>query len=315
MSAAITAAVVGVAGTAYAANKSSKASKATGSSVPKTNIKKDIKKYVSGVSQSLPKVIGEEGKYRPQFQGLNLGDIQSFLGGTSGQTGVIGLGGLYGQQVGQQIAEQRGVEFGQMTGQSGMARILFDQLTPEAADQVRRANEEAQRAYAAARGLTPQETRASDQQTREAFAARGMLNSNSSVAAEAMSRYGFLGEKRQEAAQRGQEAFNYGQQFYTQPGLQALSSVPHGYTAGQNQMQIGLGAIGAGAPQLFDFNAAMGVGATDRQNQFQAAMAANAANQNRYAGYMQAGGQLLSSGLQAYANRPSAQPPRAIPVY
>jgi hypothetical protein len=80
-------------------------------------------------------------------------------------------------------------------------------------------------------------------------------------------------------------------------------------------MQIGLGAIGAGAPQLFDFNAAMGVGATDRQNQFQAAMAANAANQNRYAGYMQAGGQLLSSGLQAYANRPSAQPPRAIPVY
>jgi len=310
MSAAITAAVVGVAGSAYAAKK---AGESSGSSAPKANVKKDILKYVAGVSQALPQVIGEEAQYRPQFQGLNLGDIQAFLGGTQGQMGIIGMGGQYGQQAGQQIADQRGTEFGQMTGQSGMARMLFDQLTPEAAEQVRRANEEAQRAYASARGLTPQETRASDQQTREAFASRGMLNSNSSVAAEAMSRYGFLGQKRQEAAQRGQDAFNYGQQFYTQPGLQALSSVPHGYTAGQNQMQIGLGAIGAGTPQLFDFNAAMGVGAADRQNQFQASMAANAARQNQYAGYMQIGGQLMQAGIDNWPAQ--TPPPRAIPVY
>lgn len=302
MSMAVVAGVVGAASTAYGAYSSSqqakKGAEAAGKA-GKSNPQRDISRYVSGVSAALPQVIGQEAQYRPQFQALNLGDIQSFLGGVGGQQGIIGMGGAYGQQAGKQIADQRSEEFGQMADQSGLARMLFDRLTPEAAEQVRRANEEARRAYAASRGLTPEETRASDQQTREAFASRGMLNSNSSVAAEAMSRYGFLGQKRQEAAQRGQEAFNYAQQFYTQPGLQALSSVPHGYTAGQNQLQLGMGAIGAGTPQLYDFNAALGIGATDRQNQFQAIAASNAAKQNQYAGYMQIGGELLKAGMNS----------------
>lgn len=297
--------VAGVAGAAVTAGGAYLSSKESGDvpDAPLSNPKRDIRRYVNGVSASLPNALEKESEFRPQFQGLNLQDMLAFLGGTNGQMGLIGMGREYGQQAGQQISDQRGAEFGQMTGQTGLARLLFDQMSPEAAAQVQRANQEAQRSHASAQGLNFQETRAADQQSREGFAARGMLNSNSSVANDALSRFNVLGQKRQEAAQRGQEAYNFGSQFYSQPGLQALSSVPHGYSAGQNQIQTGLGAIGSGTPQLFDFNAALDQGATDRQNQFAASMAQNAAKQNQYSGYMQIGGQLMNSGLNAWQNR------------
>jgi len=52
---------------------------------PKMDIAKDIQQYVSGMSAALPEIFSQEQQFRPQFQGLNLGDIQSFLSGAGGQ--------------------------------------------------------------------------------------------------------------------------------------------------------------------------------------------------------------------------------------
>jgi len=61
--------------------------------------------------------------------------------------------------------------------------------------------------------------------------------------------------------------------FYTQPGLQFLGSQPLSYQVGNQMMGLGLDAIGAGKPQLFDVGSALNLGAANRQNQLAAAQA------------------------------------------
>jgi hypothetical protein len=249
---------------------------------PVANYERDIYGYVSGVGNSLPYVIGQEAAYRPQFQGLNLGDISSFLNGAGGQQGLYGLQGQATQQSGQLLGQARSAELAQMTGQTGAARQFIAGTSPEAAAQVANAQREAQRAYASAGSLNPQENRMSQQTAREAYGARGMLDSNSAVGAEVMNREAMLGMKRNEAATRGQQAYEMGQGFYGAPSMAILGGAPLSYQAGQDQVNMGLGAIGSGSPQLFNMDAALNLGASDRQNQFNSGVAkaqAKAANQ------------------------------------
>jgi hypothetical protein len=69
--------------------------------------------------------------------------------------------------------------------------------------------------------------------------------------------------------------------FYTQPGLQLLGSQPLSYQVGNQMMGLGLDAIGAGKPQLFDVGSALNLGAAQRQN----IVNANAANAQARASY------------------------------
>jgi hypothetical protein len=267
---------------------------------PQANYEKDVMEYVSAISKALPGIIGQESAYRPQFQGLNLSDISSFLNGVGGNEGIYGLQGQATRQSGQLLGQARGDELAQMTGQAGAARGLLAGISPEAASQVANAQGEAQRAYASAQGLNFQENRMSEQAAREAFGARGMLNSNSAVGAEVMNREGMLRAKRDEAAQRGGAAYQLGQGFYGAPGMALLGGVPLSYQAGQQQVGLGLGAIGAGTPQLFNPDTGLNLGAAERQNQLSAA-AANAQNQAaRSAGFMsmlgQVGGSVIGLG-------------------
>jgi hypothetical protein len=59
--------------------------------------------------------------------------------------------------------------------------------------------------------------------------------------------------------------------FYTAPGLQLLGSQPLSYQSGQQMMGLGLEAIGSGRPQMIDIGTPFNLGASERQNQFQAA--------------------------------------------
>jgi len=270
---------------------------------PVPDLERDILSYVSGVSKALPTTIGFEQQYRPQFQGLNLGDISSFLQGTGGQMGAIGLQGLATQQSGEQIGAARATELAQMQGQAGGVRGLLGLLSPESATQIGNAQQEAQRAYQSARGLTAEENRMATQMARESFAQRGMLNSNASVAGEALSREGVMAAKRNEAAARGATAFDMGQEFYARPGLQLLNGLPQSYQAGQQQVGIGLGSIGAGTPQLFNMDAALGVGAADRQNQFNAASANAQAKAAQNNANTQAAAAVAAAALMAFSDR------------
>jgi len=240
---------------------------------PKMDIGADIGKYVSGMSKSLPGIISQEQQFRPQLQGLNLSDIQSFLSGAGGQQGIFGLSNQAAQQAGMGLGEARQAELGQMTGQAGLTRGLMQGLSPEQAYAVQNADAEARRAYASSQSLNPQEQRGYQQAAREGASAAGRIGGNAAIASEVMGREELLARKRMEAAQAAQNSYNLSQGFYTQPGLSLLGSAPMSYQQGQNFLQTGLGAIGAGTPQLFDTSVGLNLGAAQRSNQLAAASA------------------------------------------
>jgi hypothetical protein len=273
---------------------------------PEMDIAGDIQKYVSGMSSALPEIFSQEQQFRPQFQGLNLGDIQSFLSGAGGQQGIFGLSREASQQAGMGLGEARAAELGQMTGQAGLTRGLMQALSPEQAAVVQGFGDEAQRAYAASQRISPEEQRGYQQSAREAASAAGRLGGNAAIASEVMGREDVFARKRAEAAQAGQNAYNVAQGFYTQPGLSLLGSVPMSYQAGQNQLGLGLGAIGAGTPQLFDTSVGLNLGAAQRANQLAAATANAQAKASRSSGFMGAlgsiGGALLTAPMTGGAS-------------
>jgi peptidoglycan hydrolase-like protein with peptidoglycan-binding domain len=270
--------------------------------VPKANYSKDIRKLLSAYQATMPDVLSFEQQFRPQFQGLNLGDISAFLQGAGGQQGIFGLGQQATQQSQEQLAAARQAELQSMQQQAGMARGVSQALSPEQAGVVGASTSEAMRARQSSYGLNPQEQREATQAAREAFGARGMLGSNASVAGEVLNREQSLFRKRQEAAQAEQQAFNMAGQFYTQPGFSMLGSQPLSYQTGQQQLGLGLGAIGAGTPQLFSPDAALNLGAVQRQNQLNASMANAQASAARSAGIANAigsiGGSVAKLGFQ-----------------
>jgi len=240
---------------------------------PQANYGSDITSLLTPLSQQMGNIAQFEGQNRPTFGNLNLGDIQTFFQGGGNQQGILGLGGqAYQTGVGQQLAAQQQ----QLAGQQGQVqglRQLQAGLSPEAAMATQQASNAARTAYAASLGVTPEEQRMAQQAAREAAQSSGRLGDNSSIAAEVLGRSDIMARKRAEAAQAGNQAFQLGQSFYQQPGLQALYSTPVGMQIGQNYLNYGVGAIGQATPQLFDVGQALNLGAAQRQNQLSAAQA------------------------------------------
>jgi len=264
---------------------------------PTPNYGADVSTLLSAYQQSMPNVLGFEQQYRPQFGTLNLGDVQTMLQGGQGQQGIQGLGGqAYQTGVSQQLAAQQQ----QLAGQQGQVqglRQLQAGLSPEAAASVQQASDAARTAYAASLGVTPEEQRMAQQAAREAAQSSGRLGDNSTVAAEVLGRSDIMARKRAEAAQMGNQAFQLGQSFYQQPGLQALYSTPAGMQIGQNYLNYGVQSIGQATPQLFDVGQALNLGAAQRQN----VLSAQATNAQTKASGQSAGMGLLGSGLTAGA--------------
>jgi hypothetical protein len=253
----------------------------------------------SAYRKSMPGILKFEQQYRPQFQDLNLQDVSRF------GLGMLGMSPEFTQQTAQQLGAAREAELGQMTGQAGLTRGLMAGLSPEQASAVQQAQQESQRAYASAQGVTPQERRMYQQTAREGAQAAGRVGGNAAIASEIMGREDIMARKRAEAAQAGQQAFNLAGQFYTAPGLQLLGSQPLSYQVGNQMMGLGLDAIGAGKPQLFDVGSALNLGAAQRQN----IVNANAANAQARASYSSG----LFSGLGGLAQGVGSAAAAAIP--
>jgi hypothetical protein len=242
---------------------------------PVANYSADISKMLKAYQKSMPGILSFEQQYRPEFQDLNLQDVSRF------GLGMLGLSPEFTQQTAQQLGAAREAELGQMTGQAGLTRGLMAGLSPEQASAVQQAQQESQRAYASAQGVTPQEQRMYQQTAREGAQAAGRVGGNAAIASEIMGREDIMARKRAEAAQAGERAYNMAGQFYTGPGLGLLQTQPLSYQTGQQMMGLGLGAIGAGTPQLFDVGSALNLGAANRQN----IVNANAANAQARATY------------------------------
>jgi len=248
--------------------------------VPQVDVEGDIRKYVSGYRKALPDVISSEREYRPQFLGLNLRDLNTFLSGTGDQMGLLGLGRMLQQEATQDLSATREAEFASMMGMAPQFRSFAQALSPEAQAQVEASAAEAARASQAARQLTPQEQRMADQTAREAYASRGRLMGNEAVSSEILNREGIMAQKRAEATQARNAAFGQAQEFYTRPGLVGLGSTPVSYQAGQQQLGMGLGAIGSATPQMINPDVGVNLGMAQRAQQTQANIAGAQAKAN-----------------------------------
>jgi hypothetical protein len=262
-------------------------------SAPEANYSKDISSLLSAFQQSMPGILSFEQQYRPEFQRQNLADVSQF------GLGLLGMSPEFTQQTAQQLGAARESELGQMTGQAGLTRGLMAGLSPEQASAVQQAQQESQRAYASAQGVTPQERRMYQQTAREGAQAAGRVGGNAAIASEIMGREDIMARKRAEAAQAGQQAFNLAGQFYTAPGLQLLGSQPLSYQVGNQMMGLGLDAIGAGKPQLFDVGSALNLGAANRQNTLGAQSANAQSSATRNAAMMGAGGAVAGAAIIA----------------
>lgn len=262
----------------------------------KMDIGKDIIKYVKGYEQALPSVLQLESQYRPEFIKRNLGDVTGFLQGTDGQQGLYALGRTAQQEAGTGLAEARAAELASMTGQAPAFRQFAQALSPEAQAQVDAAQMEAERARASAQGVTPQEQRMYQQTARETAQASGRLGGNAAVASEIMGRENVFARKRAEADAARMGAFNMAQNFYTAPGLQALGSAPLSYQAGQNQLQLGLGAIGSAVPQMINPDTGADLGMANRANITNARAAQASATGSALSGLFQAIGNIAKPG-------------------
>jgi len=234
-------------------------------------IRGGMEAYIGTYGDVLPKVIGLEEQYRPEFLGLNLGDISTFLRGTDGQEGIFGLSQAAQQATAGQLAESRAGELGTAAEQTGLFRQFVE-------------------------GLSPEQAAAVQKQAREAYGARGMLGSTGSVVGEALGRENILAAKRQEAAAARGDLFNLASSFYTAPGMAYLTSAPVSYQAGQQTLGLGLGAIGSAVPQMINPDVGANLGMANQQN-ITAAQAANAqARAARSSALMGLGGSAIAAG-------------------
>ena len=163
----------------------------------------------------------------------------------------------------------------------------------------------AEEAFARRDTLSQEEQRAAQQSAREAAMSSGRVGGNLGIAAEILNReqaksarraeasnlanialaqrQGIAGQAQtveqmrsnlnQLAAQQTGQAYDAAQSFYVNPALGMFGSTPASVAAGQNLINMGLDAIGSATPQLYDISAALGLGASQRQNQLAAATA------------------------------------------
>jgi len=241
---------------------------------PKANYGADINKLLGAYQQSMPSTMAFEGQYRPQFQGLNLGDISAFTQGVGGQQGYYGQMRGATQEAGRQLGEARSAELGQMTGQAGQARGLLQAMSPEAAARVQQSQEQALQAQGLAglyqgqsqgyvnqantlgneafarRGyLSPEQMRNAQQEARGSAQAAGRIGGNLGIASEILNRENALASRRGEASTAGLNAFN---QFQAQQGTmgnlrgEAQGSNLNAYQMGQQfYSQPGLQMLGS----------------------------------------------------------------------
>lgn len=249
---------------------------------------------------AIPLALQTSAEYGPQLMAQMFGQTGQFLGGVEGQPGFQELQRTTGLQAGQTLADLRAAELEQQAGQAGMTRGLMAALSPEQAAVVQASAQEAERARAAAQGVTPEERRGYEQQAREGFQTAGRLGGNRALVAEAMGRENVLAAKRAEAAEAGKRSYALAGEFYTTPGLQALRSAPLSYTAGQQDLRTAL-TLGPESSGQFDYNMPLGFAqqAAGAQNQYnQAVYQTNLANQQAKAQMWQGiGSSLMGMGL------------------
>jgi len=247
--------------------------------VSQSQIGGDISQYVAGYGEALPALLGFEQQYRPKFAELNIAEMNQY------QQAAQEAQARATAAAQQQVQAARGAEFTSMGEQTAQVRGLIGGISPEAKRMMELQNLQAEQAYAASQGLSPQEERLAKMSARETYGASGRLGGNLGIVGEAMSREGFKVGKRQEAAGRIGQAYETSQQFYS-PALGLLAGTPAAYGMGQQFTEYGRGMLGKSTPGLINPDAGLNLAAAGRRDVLQAQSAQASADASRKAGMM-----------------------------
>jgi hypothetical protein len=211
------------------------------------------------------RILEVEKQMRPQYAALNLADLQTY------QTGLLGLQEQTTRQAAalerETLAAQRAADIGAVEQYGGRATAALRAADPYSARLAELQQKQAEQAYTASQGVTPEQMRLAQQQARAAGLARGRVGDQSNVAAEILGREDVLARKRAEAAQYGQLAFGMNRAISADP-FQAIlgrQSGALGYGAQQMGMAQQLGAQPIG-PRAVDYNAALNLAMQNQAN-------------------------------------------------
>ena len=217
------------------------------------------------------RLISSEREFRPQYAGLNLQDLSSYLFGVGDQAGVVDLTNRATAESETSRADiasrQRESDISDVEGLGGRATEAFRASDPYTKELIGRQREMTNLLYDRAEGLTPEQKRNSDQQAREAFGARGRLNDNSSVAAEILGREDAMRNNRNEARDAGSQSLAMYQATAADPFQAILGRPAQAMNYGASLGAQSQGLLGSSTPQLFNPDTGINLALQNNANQ------------------------------------------------
>jgi len=211
------------------------------------------------------RMLDVERQLRPAYAELNLDDLRTYMGGVLGLQEQAALqSGRLEREI---LGAQREADIAAVEAMGGRATAALRAADPYAARMAELSQQAAERAYAQAGQVSPEQMRMAQQQARTAGLARGRVGDTSSIAAEILGREDAMASRRAEAAQAGQLAFGMSRAISADP-FQAIlgrGSGALGYGAQQQAFtqQLGGQAIG---PRAVDYGAGVNLAMQNQAN-------------------------------------------------
>lgn len=217
------------------------------------------------------KLIEAERVNRPQYAALDLADINTYMLGTGGQQGVIGLT----EQATRKSAELDREAQAMQREQDIASLSKYGAQTTEAlraADPYSKAIAEAQQAYALdafnkSGTLGFEDQRAADQQALMLGQQAGRTGSNAVIASQMLNRQNALAQRAQMAQQAGQQAFGYNRAMSGDIANVILGRPSNALAMGSQFMGQSQGMAQNQGPKLFDPNAGVNLALQNSSNQ------------------------------------------------
>lgn len=217
------------------------------------------------------RLISSERQFRPEYAELNLLDLNSYLFGTGDAQGILETQGQAARQAegirSETATAQREADIADVEALGGRATEALRNADPYNASLLARQNELTQTLYDQAERVTPQQARRAEQIAREGSSARGRINDNVSLFAEALGREDILRENREEAQRAGVRTLGMNQSTAADP-FQAILGRPatsqaYGAQFGSQAQSL----LGSSTPQLFNPDTGINLALQNNANQ------------------------------------------------
>ena len=213
-------------------------------------------------------LLGFEERYREPFAELNRQEMYNNLFGNFGLLEQQRQATEYAGETAADAAQyQRERDLADVGSMAGEAVRINRESDPQRAAMMAQQQRLTDDIFARAFGITPQQERLAQQGAREAYGARGRLDDNASIFAEALGREDIMRQNRAEALGAGNAMFNQYQATSIDPWRAILGRGETATGLAGQQQAAGQGLLGGATPQFFNPDAGVNLALQHRSNQ------------------------------------------------